>query len=226
MSLKKIFWGIYFLLAGTIIILSQTGYLNQINLWSILWVILLIPIMIMSIRHLNFAGILFPLAIIGIIYAKPLGITELTPWPILLVALLFSIGLTILFHKSHHHHEEHFATIVNEPDAHMIDVKVKFSSSIKYVNSAQFEKGIFRCSFGALKVYFDNTTISPNGAEIILDISFAGVELYIPKEWNVVNKVNTSMGGIEEKNGNQPSSGPTVILSGNVSLSGVEIIYI
>lgn len=231
MKLQKWFWGSFFLVAGAVILASGMGYLEGINLLTLALTILLIPIIIKSIRPLNFSGILIPLAVIGILYAEPLGITDLTPWPILLTSVFLSIGLSIIFYSSkrswcHTHHGEHFDTIINEGDSSVVEVIVNFGSSIKYVNADDFKKGTFRCSFGALKVYFDNATVSPEGAEILLDVSFAGVELYIPKEWHVVSDISANFGGVDEKNRSIGTDGPTVTLRGNISLAGIEIIYI
>jgi hypothetical protein len=45
-----------------------------------------------SLLRINFAGILFSIAFICIIYDKQLGITAATPWTVLIAALLGSIG--------------------------------------------------------------------------------------------------------------------------------------
>lgn len=236
MKLSKWFWGLFFILAGGAIIVNQLGYFGTINIYTLIFTILLIPIIIKSIPHLNFSGIIFPLAIILIMYQKPLGLSEIGAWPILGAALFLTIGLTIIFPPRYHHRHyasdsrnpehEHFDEIIDEPDEEQVGIHVSFGSSIKYVNSNNFKKGRFHCSFGALKVYFDNAKIKDQ-AEVILDISFAGVELYIPKEWNVSIQTNATLGGIEEKNYHTPiNDSPTLILKGSVSLAGVEIIYI
>lgn len=231
MKLKRFFWGFFFLLAGLAIIAGKLGYLGSINIVTLILTIFLIPIVITSIMHRNFAGILFPLAVIGIFYAKPLGITELTPWPLLLTALFLSIGLSIIFHGPkyskyfHVVHGENFDTIIDEEDESCVKVDVHMGSSIKYVNAKDFKKGIFHASCGALKVYFDGATVSEEGAEIIVDASLSGVEFYIPREWNVKNEVQATLGGVEEKN-KAEGKGPVVTLKGTVSLSGIEIIYI
>lgn len=207
MKLTKWFWGIFFLLAGVAVIVNQLGYIGSINIFTLVVTILLIPIIIKSITHRNFGGILFPLAFIGILYKDELGITNLTPCPILLTALFLSIGLTIIFEKHNDYkkyckiHGKDFDEVINVDDDSVFEVKVNFGSSIKYVNSSDFQRGIFNCSF-------------------------SGVELYIPKEWEVVNNVSASLGGIEEKNLSHSKNGPKVILKGNISFAGVEIIYI
>lgn len=232
---SKIFWGLFFILSGLLIIVNQLGYFTQINILSLVFTILLIAIIIKSIFHRFFGGIFFPLAMIGIIYAEALEITSITPWPILITAFFLSIGFSIMFHKKNrfslfynhsHDNHEHFDTIINENDDSIVETHVSFGSSIKYVNSNNLKRANFSCSFGALKIYFDNTILDENGAEIHLNASFSGVELYIPKNWTVVFSASTNLAGIDEKNRSTPDGKNTVTLIGDISLSGVEIIYV
>lgn len=225
-KLKNLFWGLFFILSAIVIIISQLG-VTQINLVHLMLTILLVAIFGQSLYHLNFFGILFSLALIGIIYAEPLGITSITPWPILGAALFASIGLSFLIHPRRHqtHHEENFDEIVDIPDDSIIDFHVSCGSSIKYINNDNFKGGKISCSYGAMKVYFDHAELSKNGAKLYLSISFGAVELYIPKEWNVVNRINTNLAGVEEKN-MHVGTGPELVLLGNANLSGLEIIYI
>lgn len=237
MKIRNWFWGLFFILGAALVIINQLGYLTGISLFSLLCTIFLIPIIIKSAMYLSFGGILFPLAILGIIYAEPLEITAITPWPILVAALLGSIGLSLIFHKSWYHHRwetsskkdhEHFEQIINDPDSNTVECRVSFGGSVKYVNTEDFRRGYFDCSFGAIKVYFDNAKIQAEEAEICLNVSFGGAELYIPKDWKIINNVNCSLGGIEEKNGRMMNTngGKIVKLTGKVSFSGVEIIYV
>jgi hypothetical protein len=235
MKRNNLFWGFFFIVAAISVLAGKLGYLAGINVYSIALTILLVPIIIQSIIRANFGGILFPLAILGIIFAKPLGIENLTPWPLLLTALLASIGLSMIFGRTRCNgrkcgdkilDNENFDTIVNAEDDSIVDYSVKFGSSIKYVNSKDLQKANLGCSFGALKVYFDNTTLSENGAEICLDISFAGVELYIPKTWKTVNEVNINLADVEEVNSKVESNGPAVRITGRINLGGVQIIYV
>lgn len=223
---KNLFWGLFFILSAVLVIISQLG-VTEINLIHLLITIFLVAILCKSLYRINFFGILFSIAFMGILYAEPLGITNLTPWPILGAALFASIGLSFLIHPKRHyyHHSEHFDEIVDKPDDSTIDFHVSYGSSIKYINNDNFKGGNIYCSFGAMKVYFDHAKLSKEGATVHLDVSFAGAELYVPKEWNVVNRINTTLGGVEEKNLHN-GTGPELVLIGNVSFAGVEIIYI
>lgn len=236
MKVRNLYWGVFFILAAVIIVLNQMGLLIGVSTISLIITLLLIPVIITSIRHWSFGGILFPLAIIGILYAEPLGIQNLIPWPILGVALFLTIGLHFIFphHRKYeqsysHHHDDSEEWTEEKVDAGgdgEIDLITKFTGSVKYINSEKLRKVNIDCSFGGMKVYFDNSKLQTDEAIIDVNISFGGVELYLPKDWAIVDKVNCVLGGIEEKNRNQSNATKTIILKGKVSFSGITIIYV
>lgn len=233
MKNKNIFWGLFFICAAALIITYRLGNFNGLGLPSLIFTILLVPIIVKSISKLNFFGILLPVSLLLIIFDKPLGIEQLTPWPVLVAAFFLSIGLELVFKSKKHYpyfgyHKEYknaHETIDNIDD-NEVDCAVTFGSGSKYLNSTSLKKAYFKCSFGALKVYFDNATLDPDGAEVFLDASFGGVELYIPQSWTVNMNMTAAVGGVDEKYKKHVSGGPVLTLSGHVSFGGVEIIYI
>lgn len=233
MKKKNILWGSLLILTAIFIFVNKLGYFEEISLIKIIFTAILIGLMVTSIIHVNFAGILFPAAFICIMFEEEWRITQLTPWPVLAIALLGSIGLSMIF-KNYHiplcHYDrsknDGFNEVIEESDSNFVDCFVSFGSSIKYINSDNFERANIKCSFGAMKVYFDNANIISDKADIFLDVSFSGVELYIPKTWNVIKQSNTTFGAVEEKNRKLDLNGPKVTLRGTVSFSGVEIFYI
>lgn len=244
-KVRKIFWGLFFILAAVLIVLSTINLLPAISLFTLICTIFLAGIIIESVIQVNFTGILFSLAFLGILYAEPLNITALTPWPILAVALLGSIGLSIMF-GSHRHcfycysdynnikndEEDETKEKVNiASDDEVIDIKTNMGASIKYINTDNFKVANINCSFGGVKVYFDRAVIKGNNAKININASFSGIELYIPREWKIVNNLNSILSGVDEKNKiyvskKSPENEKKVIIEGTCNLSGVEIIYI
>lgn len=232
MRKKRIFWGLFLILSAIALIVSKLGYFSEVNVFTLVATVFLVAIVIKSIFKMNFAGILFPIAFIGILFDNQLGITAITPWTILIAALLGSIGFSILFKSPKKWSSTKFS--FNSPDYNVIDaedeshikLESSFSDSIKYVNTDKLEQVDIRCRFGAIKVYFDNATLNEGNGILRLDASFSGVELYIPKTWTVVNRANVSLGGIEEKNRNMSTGNNILTLVGDVSFAGVEITYI
>ncbi|NRY64014.1 putative membrane protein [Clostridium beijerinckii] len=232
MKKERVFWGILFILAGIFMVISKLGYFPDINAFSLILTVFLVVIIAKSIPHLNFSGILFPIAFICIIYARQLGITAITPWTVLMAALFGSIGLSMIFHKNvnwiHHNHvhEDYKFEKIDIEDEGNIIFRNSFGACIKYINTNEFEQADLNCSFGAMKVYFDNAVMSSENAIVRVNASFSGVELYIPRTWKVDNKTNVFLGSVDEKNRKNERSTNTLTLVGDVSFSGVEIIYI
>ena len=232
MRRERMFWGILFLLLGVFLIVSKLGLFPNINVFSLLVTAFLAVVILKSIPTLNFAGMLFPAAFIAIIFDKQLGITSITPWTVLIAAAFGTVGLSMLFHRQNKwidkkfHHEDFNFEKVNIEDGSTVKYSNSFSGSVKYVNTNNFEKGDFKCSFGALQIYFDNATMSSNNAIVRISANCSGIELYIPKNWKLENKVNVFLGAINEKNKPSEITTNTLTLVGDVSLSGVEIIYI
>ena len=99
MKKRNIFWGILFVLGAIGLIVGKMGFLSGVNPFSLGFSVILGVIIIDSLFRLNYAGILFPIAFLCIIYDKQLGITSLTPWTVLISALFGSIGLSMIFPK-------------------------------------------------------------------------------------------------------------------------------
>jgi len=232
MKKEKFFWGILFILMGVFLIISKLGYLPNINVISLLLTAFLVAVIVKSLVRLNFAGVLFPIAFICIIYDTELGITNITPWTVLIAALFGSIGLSMIFNKHTKYvnfkfdsEDYKFEKIDVEDESH-VRFRNSFNSSIKYINTDKFEQADFNCSFGAMKVYFDKAIMSSDNAIVRINASFSGIELFIPKEWKVEDKTNVVLGAINEKNRNNQVTTNTLTLVGDIKFSGVEIIYI
>lgn len=249
----KIFWGVFLLLAAVFLVVSRLGYLKEVGVVSILFAIFWVAVLIEGIVRLSFGKMLFSVAFLCIIFDEPLGITAITPWTVLAAALLGTIGLNMIFRrKKHFHYEYHYendwgkkkedqvidveAEMVGDQenggqkgqsqDGGYVHLETNFGSAVKYVNSENFEQADLECSFGSMKVYFDNAIIQKGHAVIHLDVSFGAIELYLPRKWTVINNTDNAFGGVDEKNHNQPDGTTEVILTGDVNFAGVTILYV
>jgi predicted membrane protein len=237
MKKHDIFWGLLFILAAALIIFNQFGYFTDVSMFDMVATFVLGMIIIKSIVRLNFWGVLFPLAFICILYADEWNITDFTPWPALFTALLFSCGFSLIFNKHsmwgfhciHHHryhnHASFSSNVVNEKDDSDIYCSSSFGECIKYVNTDNLVKANIKCSFGEVKVYFDNTLIPSGKADIYVDVSFGTVILFIPKSWKTTCKSHVFSGDMND-NDNFGSDAPVVTIHGNVSFGDIKVIYV
>lgn len=234
-------WGIILIGIAVILVLSQLGLLGniKIGLWTMLFTIFFVITLIQSIFHISFSGILFSIAFLCILYDDYLGITALTPWTVLVVALLGSIGLSMIFPPKKHSHlfshishvdineDEMFSNVIDETNGDTIECKNSFGACIKYINSENFVKGYVDTSFGGTKLYFDHTFIQSEYAELKIHGSFCGIELFVPKTWIVTSQVDVMLAGITEKNPKMHvGGGSKLLLTGDLKFAGIEITYI
>lgn len=235
MKKNRIFWGIIFLLAAVFLVIGKLGYIGNFSIFSLIFTIFLLAIIIKSIRTLNFSGILFPIAFLCITYDKVLNIESLTPWTVLAVALLGSIGLSMLFHNRRHYcHYKYEKADYNFDydnfdieDKHHVKQSTRLGASTKYINSDDFKQADLECSFGAMQIYFNKATIQTE-AIVRIHANFAGIELYIPKEWKVENHVEAMVGAVDEtgKCSIISEDAPVLKLVGEINISGIKIIYV
>ncbi len=229
---RNLFWGLLFIFAAVLILINQLGYFPGVSMVDVFFTVIMIVIIIRSVRRLNFWGIFFPLGIILIINYDQLNIPNIQPWSILLAAFLISLGFSLLFNRSkivyiHSRNKNAFSdTVENHQDSNVINCSTKFGDCIKYVNSENFERANINCTFGDVKMYFDNAKIPSGEAKISLNVSFGDLVLYFPREWNVENKVHVIFGEIDNNKREITADSPLVTIHGNVSFGDVRIVYV
>lgn len=239
MKAKKLLWGVFFIAAAILIVVNQLGYQTGINLWGLLFTIVVIPVVTTGLYHRNFFNVFFGIAVWLIVFAKPLGITALVPWTILIAALFLSIGFSILVKpknrlKEHHdrervrnEHNHHYTgnETVDHVDGNEINCYVSMSGSCKYLHSDNLQTGRMECCMGYLKVYFDNVRLHPDGAAIYVDCSLGRMEIYLPRDWQVMINIDNMLGNVDEQQHINPANGPVLTIEGNVKLGNIEIKY-
>ncbi len=233
------FWGVFFVLAAVFVVASQLTDFMVIGFWTIAASVLLAAVFIQSLVKLNFFGVFVSLALAYMLYQNPLGLYIISPWLLLLAAVLLSIGFHIIFRRNarcgyerrherscNHACDEEYRTI-EDVDGNNPSVKLSFGSSSKYIHADALKSGQFTCSFGALAIYFDQAQLDPDGAEIYIDCSFGEIKLFVPREWRIDDKLKASLGSVHNDiRKSRDGDGPTVTLTGGVSLGSIEILSV
>ena len=160
-QVKKVYWGVLFLLGALALLLGKLGYLEGFGFWTVFFSIILAGVLIDGILRRSFGEILFPLAGLVIIHDELLHLETITPWPVLGAALLGTIGLHIIFPgrkrwKIHDGYSAEGVCQYGEEDGEILSG----------------EKIRYECSFGNMELYV------PAGWNVVINIdnSFGGVE--------------------------------------------------
>lgn len=235
MKSRKLFWGLFFVLAAVFVVISKLGIIPDIGLFSILVTVCMIWIFVEGVRHMNFFEMLFSVAIVCIVYDEPLGITALTPWTVLGAALLGSIGLSMLFHDKRKHWNMDMGwgdkkgvsgSSTEQCNGEHIKCDNNFGSAIRYINSDNFCSAHLENNFGSMTIYFDNAIIQGASAYVEVGNSFGETNLYIPKEWKVENNMERAFGSVSEKGRPEGSSNCILYIRGEVNFGSVVIHYV
>lgn len=238
---KNYFWGLFLVLAAVYLIISRLGYLPAVGVFTIIATIICIAAFVHSLLHLSFGGMLFPLAFISILYDKQLGITAITPWTVLLAALLGTIGLNLIFSKTKRkykwkrnwdHHgkhkiagNDHFENGENI-EGEYVYMKSSFGSLLRYVTSDNLRYAELEANFSGVKIYFDNAKVPSGNATLNLDVNFSGIEIFVPENWKIINHLGSSFGGVSEKGKTPSGETVTLTLEGENSFSGITVYYV
>ncbi|MCI1955751.1 MAG: hypothetical protein LKJ21_05160 [Oscillospiraceae bacterium] len=238
MKHRNWFWGIFFLAAALFIVVGQTTQFLAVGFWSVAATVLLAAVILSSLPDGNFFGIFVPAALLYLIYRAPLHWPAISPWLLLLAAVLASLGCGMIFHggRWHHHHGEGgwhgegnpFSRSEENVEGNDVFVKSSFSESCKYLHSDCLKNARLVSSFGKMSVYFDQVRLSPDGAEAQVESSFGEMVLYLPKAWQVVDRVRAGFGAVNNdvREASPAADAPKLTLTGSVSFGNLEIRYI
>lgn len=228
MKKDNVFWGVVLILAAVYIIINSLGFMPDVSVVRLGVAVICGVVFFKSLAGLEFGGMLFSLAILLILFDEQLGITAITPWPVLMAALLGSIGLNMIFgnrvtelKKSNHGPAEFKEADYVSGDE--IRIGGMFGAYKKNISSDNFTKANVSCRFGGMEISFDDAVIQSGRAVVQMNISFSGVEFYIPQSWKVENHTQGMCGGFHEHRSHSSNDGPTIVFEGSVTFSGVEV---
>ncbi|WP_301897290.1 hypothetical protein [uncultured Holdemanella sp.] len=230
------FWGIICILGAILIFGNLFGFLPfTFSLWKIIGTLICLSVIIDGIKERSFYSPLFGIVIIFYLFRKDLGFEDISFWLLMVGTWLLAWGLTSIFHPEKNHIKVNKQIEINFGDDDtenveystnsIINITSSFGGKVQYIQTNDLQYVTIDSKFSGLKLYFDQATIQ-NQATIEIDGNFTGIELYVPKEWNVQSHIRAFFGGVDEKG--QPSSSgyPTLNITGRIHFGGVEIHYI
>ncbi len=99
------FWGIFLLVAGIFVVVAQFTSFANFSFWNIALGVLLTAAFIQSLISRNWTAALLSLALSYLIFHDPLGLPHISPWLLILAAVLTGIGLSMIIHKPQKWHQ-------------------------------------------------------------------------------------------------------------------------
>ena len=193
--------------------ISQMGLVPQLPFFTVVFTVLFVYTAVQGIFKKSFTMTLVSVALLGCVYDEYLKIEAITPWPLIIAALLVGIGLDLIFKnvfrkKNNYNTNVNFGNacghngnyaphIENIQDGEFVKVSNSFGAISKYINSGIFKEAKIKNSFGSCNVYFNNAIMKENQASVKAQNSFGEINLYFPKTWRIEVKQSSSFGDIK-----------------------------
>jgi predicted membrane protein len=200
-------WPMIFVVIG-IVSFSKNNYLVSL-FWLILGFFFLLPRI----------GVAFPGFIQGIddSFAR-------TYWPLLLILLGVAFILRVVLGQRGHAKGHHRPSSTEAVEGR-INRSVVFGGSESIFLEPVFNGGDISVIFGGVVLDLRKTKLPEGDTYINIEAIFGGVELYVPDDWIVESKLQTVMGGFQDKRHiSDADKSRKLILKGDLIFGGCEII--
>lgn len=106
------------------------------------------------------------------------------------------------------------------------DGDVVFSNITKYIDSSNFRGGSGDIVFSTEKIYLDHCSLFQDRATIEMDVVFSTLEIYVPKDWNVIDQYTRIFSHRADFNQAHIEGAPTLVLRGDCVFGSVRVIRI
>ncbi|MDB6261726.1 LiaF-related protein [Lactobacillus amylovorus] len=244
---SRIFWGVGLIAAAVFLVIDQLHLLPfTIGFWAIFWTVVFVASLITSVINKNLYGAIFSIAFLVIVYAKPLHISALSPWTILLVAILVSAGISLIFRNSFKPTiiingkkvNANWSDLINKNfkadnvitdnsfgvDSDNVVISGKMTEASRYIHSQNLKTVTIDSSMGDVSVYLDDAKAA--GDEVIMNInaSMCDVDVYIPSDWQVENNMQNSLSDVDIDH--SKGTGTKLILQGRNTMGDLTVKHV
>lgn len=218
-------FGLTVIAFGALLLMHSLGMLPEsVSVWDF-WPLILVG---MGVGHLcrdrGVPGVLFGLslaAVGGILLLSNLGVLDpgiTRYWPILIIVA----GVAILFGGRRHRHAPRVTSDVSSAD--YVRKSVTFSGAKIRVDSRKFKGGDLSAAMGGFELDLRDADIDGDEAVLLVHVVMGGIDLRIPESWRVVNELDPTLGGLEDKtSGVAVEPRKRIVLRGTAVLGGITI---
>lgn len=225
-TMKKVVFGIMLLLAGSLLLGFNLGYL-PIAYKSVVfsWPMLLIAIGIINLFSLESYIFGAVLMLIGSYFIIPRAFPEQADmlslyWPVLLII----VGVIIILKKSFFNFKHRVKNV--STDSSFIEEVNIFGGNKHKVNAKVFKGGKLVNVFGGSHIDLTQTKLDEGKNTLEMVCVFGGVELIVPSDWVIHIEVASVLGGFADKrviNSVVSEPGKELYIKGVVVFGGGEI---
>lgn len=224
---RRAVFGLCVIGVGTLALLDNLRLFDMALLrtfWPLVFVVLGLSRLVWS-RHP--AGRVFGAVLVGVgtlMTAHNLGHGSFDLrhwWPVFIILGGAAILLRGLFPGRGWHRSRFESSAIEHTDE--VNVDATFSGIKLQNDSRSFKGGKIAVTFGGLELDLREAVMDGPEATLTLNATFSGIELRVPRDWQVVVQLSATMGAVEDKTVPPASPGRRLVLRGETMFGGVEI---
>jgi len=234
MKTWKIFIGLGLIFAAIFLILDAVGVVapllnvvGGISAFEIIVGILLIALIIERIARGRFSSIFFLLAFLFMLIEENIAYVckleddnIINNWLLLLIALLLTIGFSILFSSKKRRRNHGISVEINGKSA-----ESNFGASTIYVDCEIFSPAVIENNFGSCTVHFENVESYKGGETLKVENNFGSMLINVPENWIIKSNIENNLGGTHVAR-NDDKDGPILNIQGENNLGSLNIRFI
>ena len=144
-------------------------------------------------------------------------------WPVFIILAGVSIALRGVVPGWHGgRHRKPFETSAIE-HSDVVDIDATFSAVKLRNDSRAFQGGRIVASFGGVELDLRDAVMAGPEATLTVSGRFSGIELRVPRHWQVSVQMGATLGGVEDKTVPPANPEHRLVLRGDTVFGGVEI---
>ena len=221
-KVKKLLWGIFFIVLGVIIGLNSLG-ITDINIFFKGWwtLFIIVPSFIGLFDDEDKTGNLIGLTIGLILF---LGVNDVISFELIgkliVPFILVIIGISILFRETVKSNITKKVSMANKDGLEAITATFGGQKAIK--DGEEFKGANLDTVFGGIVLDLRNAIIE-NEAVIKASAIFGGIEIFVPNDVNIKIKSTPIFGGVSNKAKHNKESEKTIYIDAFCMFGGIEI---
>ncbi|WP_165211865.1 hypothetical protein [Streptococcus tangpeifui] len=217
--MRKFFLGISLILLAAVIVFQDLFAPALVDGWALLGLCITAAWFLGSILRAAFTSSFLSLGFFLIILNGRLHFLPLSNSTIFLVAFLVGLGLDNLFGRRK---PWNFRWRTKKNNQY---IYAPYNSNASHIRDDNFISGRAEVTFGKKVIYFDEAMILGDIATFEVEVSFASIVLYIPRDWSVVCKVSNVFGSVNLPS-RRSAGRKTLELTGSVAFGSLEVVYL
>jgi predicted membrane protein len=219
----RIFWGILLIGLGVLFLLDQMDKLDFGDLVGRYWPVIFILIGISILLSNNFknagSGVFFILFGAFFLLLR-LRIFERAVWHYLWPLAIIGVGLWILLRPAWHPDRKSVGAMT----ADELNISQIFSGSVRKIESRSFKGGKADVVFGSAEIDLRAAGLAGGRATLVLSAVFGSIEVFVPRDWQVVLEGTPVLGSIESrKKAADVAPTQTLEIKGSAVFGSIEV---